>query len=63
MGDSRSRAALERIERAIARIEAMSGDLGPAEGRSPHEAEQALRGTVEKAISRLDRLLGETEAR
>ena len=62
MGDSRTAAALERIERALARIEAVA-DAPPPAAAGDREAQQALRGTVEEAISRLDRLLAQSEAR
>ncbi len=61
MASERAVQAMERIERAIARIEAAagqpaaSGDDGELERlRSAH---QALRGQVEGAIAQLDRLL------
>jgi hypothetical protein len=58
MADERAAQALERIERALSRIEAAGpprrddGDL--RELRNVHDA---LRGKVESAISQLDRLL------
>ena len=62
MGESRTAAALERIERALARIEAVA-DAPPPAAPADGEAQQALRGKVEEAISRLDSLLSGTEAR
>ena len=66
MSEERALAAVERIERAIARIEA-AAERGPASatGSQSHEPElrrlrevhQALRGRVEGAIAQIDRLL------
>ena len=56
MGDSRTAAALERIERALARIEAVAD--APPPSPSPPADDTKLRGKVEEAIARLDDLLG-----
>ena len=64
MSEERALAAIDRIERALARIEAAAGrppapqDNG--ELRRLQQAHQALRGRVEGAIAQIDRLL-ETE--
>ena len=67
MGDEKAQAAITRIERALARIEAASsrppsmaagGDAAAAELRRAHEA---LRGKVEGAVAQLDRLLAGSE--
>jgi hypothetical protein len=66
MADERARFALDRIERALARIEAVASRPAPAanggELRELQQVHQALRGRVEGAISQIDRLLAE-EAR
>ncbi len=54
--------AMERIERAIARIEAAAaaprpGSRDDGELQQLREAHQALRGHVEGAIAQIDRLL------
>jgi hypothetical protein len=58
-------AAVERIERALARIEAVADKVPPArneeELRRLREVHQALRGKVEGAISQIDRLLATQE--
>lgn len=62
MSDDRALRAVDRIERAFARIEAVTGAQKPAprddneliELRHTH---QALRSKVEDAIARIDRLL------
>ena len=62
MSEERAEAALGRIERALARIEAASA--APAAPRDDSELQElrqvhsALRGKVEGAIAQLDQLLG-----
>ena len=56
MGDSRTAAALERIERELARIEAVADAPPPCPSASADDTK--LRGKVEEAIARLDALLG-----
>ena len=73
MADERTIEAIGRIERALARIEALAEQ---AQQELPHtpeppreneellqlrEAHQALRGKVEGAISQIDRLLAAEE--
>jgi hypothetical protein len=65
MGQERTTAALGRIERALARIEAAAGGL---EGRAPSDPDEELRGKhqklrdrVEGAIHDIDRLLATRE--
>jgi poly(3-hydroxybutyrate) depolymerase len=57
----RAMAALERIERALARIEAAADRppaAGPAEGDDRlREAHATLRARVEEAVAQIDRLL------
>jgi hypothetical protein len=62
MGDERALAAIARIDRALARIEASSRKPGghsadPAELIDLRAAHQTLRTRVEGAIGQLDRLL------
>lgn len=62
MTSERAIEAMERIERAIARIEAAAAAPRPAarddgELEQLREAHQALRGHVEGAIAQIDRLL------
>jgi hypothetical protein len=67
MADERALAAISRIERALARIEAASSRPrpGPAADsedlRQLRDVHQALRAKVEGAIGQIDRLL-EAEA-
>lgn len=64
MGASRLNAALERIERALARLESSAGARPPAAPAAGPEAEQAhgaLREKVEEAIARIDGLLEQAE--
>ena len=68
MADERALAAISRIERALARIEAVSSRPRPAppavdsdELRQLRDVHQALRMKVEGAIGQIDRLL-EAEA-
>ncbi|HEX8668462.1 MAG TPA: hypothetical protein VF727_08850 [Allosphingosinicella sp.] len=65
MGDDRLSVALGRIERAVARLEAL--DSRPAAAAPPADglaaAHEALRGRVEQAIGQIDRLLSNVEAR
>ena len=64
MSDERAVAALERIERALNRIEtagsarpAASAPADDGELRALRDAHDALRGKVEGAIAQIDRLL------
>lgn len=62
MSEERALAAIERIERAIARVEEASGRRPTAprdepELRNLREVHEALRGRVEGAIAQIDRLL------
>jgi hypothetical protein len=70
MGQEKVTHALQRIEQALARIEAAAS--GPPALAAPADtaelerltaAHRTLRGTVEDAISRIDRLLDAGEAR
>jgi hypothetical protein len=66
MADQRALAAIERIERAIARIEAAARPTAPADDSELQRvsaAHRALRGRVESAIAQIDRLLETAEAR
>jgi hypothetical protein len=70
MGDPRASRAIERIERALARIETAAGKLGrPSDGDNEAEltrlrtAHQTLRARVEGAIGQIDMLLEDTERR
>jgi hypothetical protein len=64
MSEERALAAIERIDRALARIEA-AAQRPPAAASPGHEPElrqlrqvhEALRGRVEGAIAQIDRLL------
>jgi DNA polymerase III delta subunit len=58
MGQDRAAASIERIERALVRIEAAAGRASRDDGL--RQAHAALRGKVEGAIAQIDRLL-ETE--
>ncbi|HEX9933068.1 MAG TPA: hypothetical protein VGB08_09525 [Allosphingosinicella sp.] len=62
MSDERALAAIERIDRALARIETAAerqATAAPAEPelRRLREVHEALRGRVEGAIAQIDRLL------
>ncbi|HEY0413441.1 MAG TPA: hypothetical protein VGD66_09890 [Allosphingosinicella sp.] len=67
MGEDRGLAALDRIERAIARVEAAAERGPPPSASSPdgdarlREAHEALKGKVELAIAQIDRLLATAE--
>ena len=67
MADELAMQAIERIERALARIEAAS-ERRPAAPRDDgelialREAHQTLRTRVEGAVTQIDRLLAEGEA-
>jgi GTP1/Obg family GTP-binding protein len=67
MADQRALAAIDRIERAIARIEAAAArPAAPADDSELQRvsaAHRALRGRVESAIAQIDRLLETAEAR
>jgi len=64
MGDEKAFAAVGRIERALARIEAAAA-ARPAAPPDPdgalREAHEALRGKVETAIRQIDQLLMSAE--
>ncbi len=60
-------AAIDRIERALARVEAAAGRRAAAprpepELRQLREVHEALRGRVEGAIAQIDRLIATAEA-
>jgi hypothetical protein len=63
MSEERALAAIERIDRALARIEAAARQPAAAapsqepELRQLREVHEALRGRVEGAIAQIDRLL------
>ncbi|MBV8685734.1 MAG: hypothetical protein JOZ90_05890 [Alphaproteobacteria bacterium] len=64
MGDERVLAAVGRIERALARLEA-AADRSPAPGPADGElrrAHETLKGKVEQAIARIDRLLASADS-
>jgi hypothetical protein len=66
MSDERALAAIDRIERALARIEAAAERPPPAprdDGalRQLREVHEALRGRVEAAIGQIDGLLATAE--
>jgi hypothetical protein len=66
MSEERALAAIDRIERAIARIEAAAErqEAVPSpepELRELREVHEALRGRVEGAIVQIDRLLAAAE--
>ena len=66
MADDRALRAIERIERALARIEAAASKPPepPKDGeelRRLRDVHQALRGKVEGAILEIDRMLAERE--
>jgi hypothetical protein len=67
MADERALAAISRIERALARVEAAAARPRPVGGadseelRQLRDVHQGLRAKVEGAIGRIDRLL-EAEA-
>ena len=58
MGASRLDAAVERIERAVARLEAAADAPPPAPAS---ESDPAVRDKLEQAIARIDSLLEQTE--
>ena len=61
MGDEKALAAVGRIERALARIEAAASRPSPASDGALREAHEALRGKVETAIRQIDQLLMSAE--
>ena len=65
MRDERAHRAIQRVEQALARIEAVANRPAPPrddhELRELREVHQALRGKVEGAISQIDRLLATAE--
>ena len=65
MRDERAFQAIERIENALARVEAAATRHPPrddSELRELRKVHQALRGKVEGAISQIDRLLATADA-
>jgi hypothetical protein len=66
MGDERVLAAIDRLERALGRIEAAAARPAPAPPPQPDEklaaAHTALRGKVEAAIAEIDTLLATAKA-
>ncbi|MEA3032918.1 MAG: hypothetical protein QOH86_934 [Sphingomonadales bacterium] len=60
MGDEKAFAAVGRIERALARIEAAAARPAAPDG-ALREAHEALRGKVETAIRQIDQLLMSAE--
>jgi hypothetical protein len=68
MSEQRALAAIDRIEQALARLEAASGRQPAPPRQEPElrrlrEVHEALRGRVEGAIEQIDRLLATAEAR
>jgi hypothetical protein len=66
MSDERALAAIERLDRALARIEAATERQASAASPEPElrrlrEVHEALRGRVEGAIEQIDRLLAMAE--
>lgn len=66
MGDPRAAAAIDRIERALARIESAAGrqpqtTSDSEESQRLREEHLALRGRVAEAISQIDQLLAGRE--
>jgi RNA polymerase-binding transcription factor DksA len=64
MKDERAEKAIQRIENALARIDAAAASKPPRDDsdlRELREVHQALRGKVEGAISQIDRLLATAE--
>jgi hypothetical protein len=63
MGDDKAFAAVGRIERALARLEAAAARpaVSPATDGPLRDAHDALRGKVETAIRRIDQLLMSAE--
>ena len=64
MKDERAEKAIQRIENALARIDAAATNKPPRDDsdlRELREVHQALRGKVEGAISQIDRLLATAE--
>ncbi len=66
MPDPRALAAIDRIERALARIEAAASAGNHADGGELERlrvAHEALRGRVQGAITQIDRLIDTAGAR
>lgn len=67
MGQERAAAAIERVERALARIEAAAGNPRNTESGNNQElselrtAYRALRSRVEGAVGQIDRVLAAAE--
>lgn len=61
MGASRLNEALERIDRALARIESAADARPPSPAPEADGTQHALRTKVEEAIARLDGLLEQAE--
>jgi hypothetical protein len=63
MADIRAMEAIDRLERALARVEAAAGNRPEPEARNDNElielrqVHQTLRSKVEGAISQIDRML------
>ena len=63
MADIRAMEAIDRLERALARVEAAAARKAEAEPRDDHQlielrqVHQTLRSKVEGAISQIDRML------
>ena len=68
MSEERALAAIDRIERALARVEAAAEQQASSPSPEPElrqlrQVHEALRGRVEGAIAQIDRLLETAEAR
>ncbi len=69
MGQDRATAAIERVERALARIEAAADNRGSGESGNNQElselrsAYRTLRSRVEGTVGQIDRLLATAEQR
>jgi hypothetical protein len=66
MGQDRASAAIERVERAISRIEAAAREPSAAAGAGPDSSElraayRTLRSRVEGAVGDIDRILAKAE--
>ncbi|MFL6845870.1 MAG: hypothetical protein ACJ8ER_13425 [Allosphingosinicella sp.] len=65
MGQDRVEQAIGRLERALARIDSVAGELAapaPAADGALREAHEALRGRVREALTQLDGLISTAEA-
>ena len=61
MGASRLNAAVDRIERALVRLESAADALPPSPSADAGATPPAVRAALEQAIARLDGLLAEAE--